>query len=267
MSDKLFLTLENQCTNLKNNKSIVISDAEKAENILLETNYFNLISCSKVKFAKGLSVNGDHIYAESPFEEWVSYFDKDCKVSEYLMQNMIRLERSLNSRLAYYLSELIESEILLEDEFENLKRVIQGENSFTRNPYNGKLTWIFISKKTFGELRHILKYLFKNGYRDVVFKVVDGYSFLENHPLKRIDELVNLRNSIFHFRLLSIYLVHGKFSCNFSQYNLRKKIVEEVFFQNPCVNTKPLMIEIFNSAKVFIGIKKTAELHRLKLIK
>jgi len=259
---KRFLTLDGQCQHLIKNKSVIINDLSKAKKILLENNYFNLVSCAKVKFAVDIQKGLAHVYKKSDFDEWVDYFHKDCKVSEYLMHNLIRLERSLNSRAAYYVSALIDSGILSEDEFDDLKNVVQGETDPKKSLYDGTETWIFIAKKTFGGFRQVIKWLHKNNQKGIIKKIVSGYGFLKKNTLKKIDELVHLRNNLFHFRPLSIYLAYGTIRANYSQYNLRREIISDVFFQNPCSSIRPLMVEFFSESKIFVDLKQGKEIFR-----
>ena len=104
---KEFKVIDEQLEHLENNKSVRIHDREVACKVLFDSNYYNVVSCGKVKFAVGM-VEKKHFYIESEFQEWIDYFEFDCKVSEYLMKNVIRIERTLNSRIAYCVSELVE---------------------------------------------------------------------------------------------------------------------------------------------------------------
>jgi len=251
--EKHFLTLDAQCKHLIINKKIIINSQNQATDILLNNNYFNIISCSKIKFAKSINQNKNHIYNQTNFNEWTDFFDDDCKLSEHLMTCLIRMERKLNSRTAFYISELLESKNLPERDSRRLIRKIQGHSNYSN--YDGKRTWEHITKKTFNELRNILKWLWNNNQRKVIRKIINDFKFLHSNFLERLDELVNLRNSIFHFKPLSIYLVHGNSGSDFSQYNVRKKVVEIVFYQNNCDSTKTVMVDIFRATKNFIGIK------------
>ena len=51
---KHFKSLDEQIDYLHNNKNIEFQDREVAKNILLDCNYYNLISCSKIKFATNI---------------------------------------------------------------------------------------------------------------------------------------------------------------------------------------------------------------------
>jgi len=254
-SNKPFLSLDGQCDKLEKDKLATIIDRVKTKDILLETNYYNLVSCSKVKFAKAINTNGEHVYNASNFNDWISYYQNDCKVSEYLMRNLLRLERSLNSRTAYYLGEIIDSNTLTTVQFNDLKGVIQGEVNPNARRYIGDKTWIWVSGKTFGSLKRLIEWLWDNGFRHIVRKIINGYRFLQNYPMRTFDELVNLRNSIFHFRPLSVYLVYGKRNRDYARFTIRRTVVEDVFFQNPCSFIRPLMNEILNNASCFKDIK------------
>jgi len=123
--------------------------------------------------------------------------------------------------------------------------------------YIGEKTWIWVAKKSFGSLKRVIKWLWDNNFRIIVRKIIAGYSFLQNNTMRKFDELVNLRNSIFHIRPLSVFLVHGKSSRDYTQYTIRRTVVEDVFFQNPCTKIRPLMNDLLNTAKIFKDIKSS----------
>ena len=105
---KGFKTLDQQVEYLGQNKRVVVPSRIKAKKDLYDGNYYNIISCSKIKFAESITDNRHH-YSEREFKEWLGYFKLDCVTSEYLMKNMLNFERKINSRVAYRISELLET--------------------------------------------------------------------------------------------------------------------------------------------------------------
>jgi len=250
---KSFKTLDEQLSYLTFHKKVDFEQRQNAKQVLFDSNYYNLISCGKIKFAHEIREQKHH-YDVSTFTDWEAYFEKDYRLSEHLMINVLAFERVINSRTAYLISELIAHEKLSEAEFESLVHTIQGKYNYTN--YKDVNTWEHITKKTFGELRHIIKWLWRNRKTETVLQIFEGYPFLKNHTLKLLDELVNLRNNSFYFRPINIYLVYGNTRGHHSQYKTQKKIVEAMCFQTPCDIVKPYMIEIFRNTKRFIDIKK-----------
>ena len=248
---KDFLSLDEQILKLEA-KQVEIEDATAVKQVLLDSNYYNLISCSKAKFAKSRGENGKYTYRPSKFDQWQQYFEQDCQVSEHLMKNILRFERMLNSRTAYYIAELIEQKSLDENKLQSLIDLINSKDS--KNQYSGDRTWQFIAKKTFGELKKVIRWLWNNSQRETVRKIVHGFDFLKANTLQRLDELVNLRNTIFHFTTLTIYLVYGSANSG-SVYKVRKFVIESVFYQSTDTLTKQQMTEIFRVSQQFIKMK------------
>ena len=247
LRDKKFLNLDEQVKRLID-KGVCIAEVDAAKVFLRDSNYYNMIACGKVKFATGRFENGEYDYEKSDFSQWQNYFERDCVISKHLMGNISHFERVVNSRLAYYVSELIASGKLDTEKLSALIMVISGR----RNPTNyiGERTWEHVTHKTFGELRHIIKWLWQNDQKIVVRNIFAGFDFLKADVLRRLDELVNLRNNIFHFRPLNIYLVYGAVNDESSRYNIRKLLIQKMFFENPNMELMSGLVEIFQKVKV-----------------
>jgi len=251
--EKRFLTLNHQILKLEK-KNIHVPKTRHTLQLLRDSNYINLVSCSKVKFASGRFTSGQYQYNPSQFKDWVKYYRQDCSVSKHLMNNLLDFEKTINSRTAYYVSELLESSNLTIIEEASLKDTIKGHKNRTK--YDGEKTWEHIAQKTFGELRYIIKWLWINKQKDVLNNIFEDYEFFDNHLMRKLDEIVNLRNNIFHFRPLNIYLVYGTKTKNHSNYHLRTEVVKEIFFQRANKVVKGNLVEIFENTKKFNGIKK-----------
>jgi len=150
---KPFKTLDEQLNYLMKHKNINFKQPKNAKQALFDNNYYNLISCGKIKFAREVREQ-KHDYDLSNFTDWETYFENDCRLSGHLMINILTFERVINSRTAYLVSELMAHEKLSGAEFESLIHTIQGDYNHTN--YKGVNTWEHITKKTFGELRHII---------------------------------------------------------------------------------------------------------------
>ena len=215
--EKPFLTLAEQCRHLEDNKSVIIEDVEKAKETLYNTNYYNIVTCGKVKFATNVSSDNEHIYKNSYFEDWEKYFIQDCDVSEYLMRNLIRFERKLNSRVAYHISELIKQNTLTSHAYNELMQIVK--NNRAGKGYSGSKTWAHVTHLTFSETKNVLLSLHRH-HENIYHKIVQEYSFLRKKKRsqveKQLNELINLRNNVFHFRPINIYLIYGKKPTNIS---------------------------------------------------
>lgn len=212
---KPFKTPTQQITHLQTNKLIHFNDLKLSKKLLIDNNYYNVISCGKVRFATGVNDNF-HTYDESNFNDWIAYFELDRKISNHLMQNILKLELVINSRTAHYVAELMETAKLTEFENEAIMQIIKARKEVAGinfKNYNGFETWTFITKMMFNDMKKLVFWLLENKY-DYFLKIVDGYTFLQtdDHYMirRRLNEIHNLRNSLFHFTPLNIYLVYGK---------------------------------------------------------
>ena len=250
--NKKFETLDAQIGHLRN-KGVAIEDVQLAEKVLLKANYYNFTSCCKVKFAKERGVGGKYIYEPSLFGDWKKYFKLDYKLSEHLMINFIRFEREINAKTSYYVSELIESNALTSQKKNELKQKIKRAKSCA--DYNLKQTWQFISKMTFGELVHLLIWLLEHE-KSVFLKITIEYDLLHKDIERRLHELNNIRNSLFHGRPLSVYLIYGNINRLNLHQNNRRLIIVWLFQQRRSVELHSYLQEMIDSAKQFLKIKK-----------
>jgi len=260
---KKFKKLDEQIKRLENHKKIVVGNHRRARNDLYDGNYYNVISCSKIKFVQTIE-NNDHQYSESEFKEWMAYFRMDCKVSEYLMKNMLNFERIINSRVAYQISKLIEHENLTDHERNEIFQLINGSTVWKQQrEYDGREAWIYITKMTFGEMKQLLFWLLEN--RIIVYaKIVFDFPYLQltksnKAPAikSKINELNNLRNCLFHFTPLTIYVTYGKGGKGKLKNGSRKRAVSWIFNLNLDLQLQKHLQEIFISSDRFIKIKNS----------
>ena len=264
---KVFKTLDEQVDYLQQEKLVQIQDSTWARKVLFDNNYYNLISCSKIKFAKGIEF-GKHEYEKTDFNEWVDYFEKDCELSEHLRRNILNFERTINSRVAYHISELMETGVATECEQEMIKHLIQtsknvdGIKFFS---YEDKETWTYITKMMFGDMKKLVFWLLENK-RSFYSKIIEGYPFLGITDAEsksrvrivrsRLNEINNLRNKLFHFTPSNIYLVYGKNSCGQLNNVEKRKVVRWVYRLGGNQNGRPELDQICQYSRNFVKMKK-----------
>jgi len=215
-----YLNLDQQILHLAIDKSVMFkrSELEVAKKLLNDINYQNFVSCSKIKFAEHFEPNL-LMYKTATFKEWHEYFEMDSRCSYYLMENLLKFERTINSRLSHLISKMMEN-----NEFKNFEKntLIQRIRTWQKKtqrlksnkkiacPYNGNKTWELIPKMTFGEMKQLL-FWFYDHRQDKYLEIVKEWTFLTDmkNVKDRIDEINRLRNSLAHFRPLTIYLTHG----------------------------------------------------------
>ncbi len=253
---KQFKSLEAQINYLQDYKNIYFNNSKVSENTLLDSNYYNLVSCSKIKFAQSIE-KGKHIYNKHSFQEWHEYFLTDCKVSEYLMGNLIEFERIINSRTAYYIGELINTQKLGNREYNEVVQLIQDAEIKNLPDYLGKETWKYISKMTFGELKRLLFWLIDHK-GETFNSIVSGYPYLRGHNVKdRLNDIVQLRNFIFHFTPINIYLAYAYRHNGELDNTYRKATIRFIYKLNPDNgDIRESMKDIFQCSDNFIKIKK-----------
>ena len=210
-----YLDLQQQIVHLFVDKSVMFehSELDIAEKLLRDNGYHNFVASSKVKFAEFID---EHLmmYKTIPFKEWQGYFEMDCYVSEHLKSNLTVFERTLNSRISDYVSGLMASGILSNfEKNEIIVKVRQNPNRKGVNfsKYNGEKSWFYISEMTFGGMKQLLFWIYDNR-RDNYFGIIEGFDFLNKQVENRIDELNNLRNSLFHNKPTTVYLIKGNIS-------------------------------------------------------
>ena len=257
---KPFKTLDEQCEHLKKSKLVNIENSEDAKKVLLDANYYNIITCGKVRFAEDV-VNREHIYEKSDFTEWEDYYKNDKALSNHLRSNVLNFELVLNSRTAYFISELMETNNSNNNEKESIKQIIKASKNVAGVDYTkyiGYETWTFITKMTFGDTKKLVFWLLENKF-DVYEKVIKGYTFLDVQNVtkakNRLNELNNLRNSLFHFTPLSIYLVYGKKIKNKLNNSEKIKVTNWVYRLGGNQRYLNVLDNVIYHSKRFIKIK------------
>ena len=259
---KLFKTLDEQLDYLKKAKFVNFDSLDKARKVLLNNNYYYLVSCGKVKFAKGLE-DRKYLYGVSDFDEWVDYFNKDRDAGKHLRNNVLDFERLLNSRTAYFVSQLMETGIANIYEKEGIKQIIcASKNAADINfsEYDEYETWKYVTKMMFGDMKKLIFWLLENKY-SFYEKVVRNFSFLQANDVKlcrsRLNEINNLRNSLCHSTPLSIYLVYGKVIKGKLRNNEKIDVVKFVYRLNGNQSKFFELNQICGYARKFVKIKNS----------
>lgn len=265
---KPFISLDGQIEKLTKQKSIIILDKNKAKKYLLDNNYYNFISSSKIKFSVGIE-NKRYRYKLSTFESWENYYELDCKLSQILMLNLLNFEKEINSRKAYYLSYIIENQSISNSDLNDIIQKVSSfysvhDRDFTQLPrYCGDETWKYITRMTFGSLKHIIFWIAEKfpQYYNLIFLNHQELRITSKNKMvrikKQLNEVINLRNNIFHFTPLSIYITYGKNSSNLLENNYRKKIFKFAYTINKRNSFDRELDTIFYASDKFVEIKNS----------
>lgn len=258
-----YFDLERQIVHLVIDKSVMFEryEIDVAEELLRDNNYRNFVSCSKIKFAELIGINLI-MYKTASFKEWKAYFEMDCRVSKYLIGNLISFERTINSRVSHHISSLMSEDLLSNFEKNAVIQIIsqlKDRRDVTFSDYDGDETWFYVPKMTLGEMKELLFWLKK--YRPkIYFEVVKGYRFLQSKEFakKRFVEINRLRNDLCHFRPLNVYITHGNLnSSNRKRMNnkFRKEAVDFIFRLHPNREISTAIKQIFENSDNYVEIK------------
>ena len=98
---KEFKTVKEQIDLLKS-RNILFNDETKAEKILLNNNYYNIINGYKDLFLD--SSNKDNYKLGTNFEEIYALYEFDRQLRNIFLEYILKIENSLRSLIAYYFS-------------------------------------------------------------------------------------------------------------------------------------------------------------------
>ena len=118
---KDFKTIEEQIDILKN-RGLIFNDENKAKQILISNNYYNVINGYKDLFitqgSKDNFING------TTFEEIYHLYDFDKKIKDIFLEYILKVENNLRSYIAYYFSMYHGNDNYLKlDSFETLNNI------------------------------------------------------------------------------------------------------------------------------------------------
>lgn len=166
---KPFKTLDEQIEILKT-RGLTIGDEEKAKNTLLFTNYYNVINC----YSKFFQQSSDVYISGTTFIDVMSVYHFDKEMKNMFFKNIIEVEKSFKSTLAYIFSENhpeeysyldiknyeADSILVSADMIAKLARVIKKKERDNRNnavkhyinQHNNVPLWVLINYLDFGQV-------------------------------------------------------------------------------------------------------------------
>ena len=167
---KYFSTFEQQVNWLQDEKHLIISDRQFAENALRHIGYFPLIGGYKHLFRVPLT----KIYKEgTTFDEIVALYEFDAELRELFFKYLLQIERHLRSLMSYYFSEMYgesQSAYLDARNFNNTRKTQKtivrliatlhhaatttdyAYINYYRNTYDNIPLWVLVNVLTFGNL-------------------------------------------------------------------------------------------------------------------
>ncbi|MGL5042180.1 MAG: hypothetical protein ACRC6X_03630 [Culicoidibacterales bacterium] len=226
-NSKSFKTLDEQIIHLEKNKKIIFEDKNEAKKILLNNNYINLISAIKYAFFSEFAYDESdgkvkHVYNPSYFSQWTESYNEEKRMAKIILSSACEKERILNSRLAYFLSEMVNKNVLNEMEKEDLKACINLSSIISKKKldYNFEETWRYVQILSFGDILRVIKLIddFKrtreNKFREKMSKTDEGKqirSYLQKiivptYEIEYWRSIKNLRDVLAHNTPISIYL-------------------------------------------------------------
>lgn len=118
---KDFKTIDEQI-NLLKSRNILFYDEEKAKNILLNNNYYNIINGYKDLF---LDINNPTNYKiGTHFEEIYALYEFDRQLRSIFLEYILKIENSMRALIAYYFSQAYGNDNYLKlDNFETFKNI------------------------------------------------------------------------------------------------------------------------------------------------
>ena len=156
-----FLQLGEQVIHLREDKNVVFEDEVSAQEFFLNNNYLHVISAAKIFFFEGIDERTQRtLYRCANFSEWVRYYQEDLALSHLVLLEILRVERMVNSRLAYYISDwLLMGRFTLKEEeiiYRFMAQTLQykGIKQSREKPIE---VWKTITKFTFGETVRLIK--------------------------------------------------------------------------------------------------------------
>ena len=170
---------------------------------------------------------------------------------------MIEFERTINSRVAYYVGELIEKNTLQPAKRNEIIKIIKKAEIKKLPTYSGHETWKYITKMTFGETKELLVWLLD--FQKTTFnKIIMGYDFLRTGNIKQnFSNIVELRNTLFHFTPVNIYLSFAKRYDGSYDNTYRKMTVNFIYNLNTDTEIKTILSQIIMNSDKFIKIKNS----------
>lgn len=235
LPQKNFSTFSEQVEWLQNEKHLIISDKQFAEDTLKHIGYFPLMGGYKHLFRIPLTKK----YKDgTSFNEIVSLYEFDAELRELFFKYLLQIERHLRSLMSYYFSEKYgesQSAYLNANNFNNSRRnhntvnrliaTLQRATSTTdyiyinyyRNTYGNIPLWVLINVLTFGNLSKMYK-VFPQSLQS---KICKNFGIINQRQMEQfLSVLTKFRNVCAHGERLFTYWTID----NISDLPLHKKM-------------------------------------------
>ena len=220
LPQKKFSTFSEQVEWLQDEKHLIISDRQYAEDVLKHIGYFPLMGGYKHLFRIPLTKK----YKDgTSFDEIVSLYEFDAELRELFFKYLLQIERHLRSLMSYYFSEQYgesQSAYLDANNFNNSRRnhntvsrliaTLQRAASTTdyvyinyyRNTYGNIPLWLLINVLTFGNLSKMYK-VFPQSLQS---KVCKNFGIINQRQMEQfLSVLTKFRNVCAHGERLFTY--------------------------------------------------------------
>lgn len=220
LPQKKFSTFSEQVEWLQDEKHLIISDRQYAEDVLKHIGYFPLMGGYKHLFRIPLTKK----YKDgTSFDEIVSLYEFDAELRELFFRYLLQIERHLRSLMSYYFSEQYgesQSAYLDANNFNNSRRnhntvsrliaTLQRAASTTdyvyinyyRNTYGNIPLWVLINVLTFGNLSKMYK-VFPQSLQS---KVCKNFGIINQRQMEQfLSVLTKFRNVCAHGERLFTY--------------------------------------------------------------
>lgn len=219
-SQKAFSTFSEQIDLLTNEKHLVISDRQSAEEVLKRIGYFPLFGGYKHLFRVPLTKK----YKDgTTFDEIVALYDFDSELRELFFKYLLQIERHLRSLMSYYFSEKYgeaQTAYLDQHNYNNsrqnqkiivrllatLQRAVTTTDyiyiNYYRTTYGNIPLWVLINVLTFGNLSKMYK-VFPQSLRS---KICKDFGIINQRQLEQfLSVLTKFRNVCAHGERLFTY--------------------------------------------------------------
>ena len=171
---KPFKTIEEQIEQLKE-RGLIIHDEDKAKNVLLSNNYYNIIN----GYSKYFPMQGDNYIGGSTFDEVLHLYLFDVELKQTFFRAILAAELHIKSIFAHRFAEHFTSinEPYLEENcydpgnpldvrrtIQKLRDIINARNNDSsssiyhyKTTYNHVPIWVLVNYLDFGHIRHMLQ--------------------------------------------------------------------------------------------------------------
>ena len=217
---KKFSTFSQQVDWIIDEKGIIVTDRDHAEDVLHHIGYFPLMGGYKhlfrVPYTKGYKPG-------TSFDEIVSLYQFDAELRELFFKYLLQIERHLRSLMSYYFTETYGSEqgkYLDADNYNNIRRNRETIGrliatlyrattttdyayiNYYRNTYGEIPLWVLTNVLTFGNLSKMFQ-VFPQSLKS---KVSKNFTPLNQHQMEQfLSVLTKFRNVCAHGKRLFTY--------------------------------------------------------------